>query len=67
MGMIYYKRGSTGAVVKQIQKALKLISDGHFGPLTEEAVKDFQRENGLKVDGIVGPSTLSLLIPRPLI
>lgn len=66
MSMIYYKRGSTGAVVKQIQKALKLISDGHFGPLTEEAVKDFQRENGLKVDGIVGPSTLSLLIPERL-
>ena len=66
MGIIYYKRGSTGAVVKQIQKALKLISDGHFGPLTEEAVKDFQRENGLKVDGIVGPSTLSLLIPERL-
>ena len=66
MGIIYYKRGSTGAVVKQIQKALKLISDGHFGPLTEEAVKDFQRENGLKVDGIVGPSTLALLIPERL-
>lgn len=66
MGMTFYKRGSTGAVVKQIQKALKLISDGHFGPLTEEAVKDFQRENGLKVDGIVGPSTLSLLIPERL-
>ena len=66
MSMIFYKRGSTGAVVKQIQKALKLISDGHFGPLTEEAVKDFQRENGLKVDGIVGSSTLSLLIPERL-
>lgn len=66
MGMIYYKRGSTGAVVKQIQEALYLLADGIYGAMTEDAVKIFQRENGLTVDGIVGPATLAKLIPQRL-
>lgn len=66
MGMIYYKRGSTGAVVKQIQEALFLLADGIYGAMTEDAVKVFQRENGLTVDGIVGPATLAKLIPQRL-
>lgn len=64
--MTLYKRGSKGLVVKQIQKALHLYQDGIFGILTEEAVKEFQRANGLTVDGIVGPETLSYLIPLRL-
>ena len=66
MGMIFYKRGSTGAVVKQIQEALFLLADGIYGAITEDAVKVFQRENGLTVDGIVGPATLAKLIPQRL-
>ncbi|MTE19444.1 hypothetical protein F0L17_09950 [Streptomyces sp. TRM43335] len=31
--------------------------DGLFGPQTLAAVKEFQRRNGLVVDGIVGPRT----------
>lgn len=61
--MTLYKRGSRGEVVKQIQKALKLVADGIFGVITEEAVKAFQAKNGLTVDGIVGPATLAKLIP----
>lgn len=60
-----YKKGSKGEVVKQIQTALHLTPDGIFGPLTEQAVKDFQRKNALVVDGIVGDKTLSLLLPKP--
>ena len=60
-----YKRGSKGDVVKQIQIALHINPDGIFGPLTEQAVKEFQRKNGLVVDGIVGDKTLSLLLPKP--
>lgn len=59
-----YKRGSRGAVVKQIQTALHLLADGIFGTMTEDAVKDFQSRNGLKVDGIVGPKTLAMLLPE---
>lgn len=66
-----YKRGSRGEMVRQIQKALagaglRVIVDGNFGPITEEAVKEFQIKKGIKADGIVGPATLALLIPARL-
>jgi N-acetylmuramoyl-L-alanine amidase len=63
MATTLYKRGSRGAVVKQIQKALGLYPDGIFGSLTEERVTDYQRTHGLKPDGIVGPATLARLLP----
>lgn len=50
-----------GEEVKVLQSKLNLIPDGIFGPLTAEAVKDFQRVNGIKADGIVGPETWSKL------
>ena len=55
------KLGSRGNEVKVLQGKLNLKADGIFGPLTEEAVKDFQRSNGLEVDGIAGDGTLSKL------
>ena len=66
--MVTYRKGSRGEVVLQIQKALagaglKVIQDGIYGVITEEAVKEFQRRKGITVDGIVGPKTLALLIP----
>ena len=66
--MITYKRGSRGEMVLQIQKALagaglKVIQDGIYGVITEEAVSEFQKKKGITVDGIVGPKTLTLLIP----
>lgn len=61
-----YKRGSRGEVVKQIQKALHLLTDGIYGIATEEAVRQFQIEHGLTVDGVVGPATLAMLIPSRL-
>ena len=60
-------QGSTGATVKTIQRKLKNWGyykgavDGIFGAKTKEAVKYFQRKNGLKVDGIVGNNTLKAL------
>ena len=64
--MTLYREGNKGAMVAQIQRALHLKDDGIFGPLTTEAVKDFQAAHGLTVDGIVGPATLALLIPARL-
>jgi len=57
------RRGDTGVYVRYLQQ--KLISklyladeaDGIFGRLTQQAVKDFQQENNLAADGIVGPLT----------
>lgn len=59
--MMTYKKGDKGEIVKQIQLALHLLPDGIFGKITEEAVRAFQSDNGLKVDGIVGPATLAKL------
>lgn len=59
--MTTLKLGSKGNEVKALQGKLNLIEDGIFGPITEEAVKDFQSKNGLTVDGIVGTGTWSKL------
>lgn len=51
------KLGSKGEGVKVLQEYLNLTIDGEFGPNTDRAVKDFQREKSLTPDGIVGNST----------
>lgn len=55
--MTTLKLGSRGNDVKTLQSKLNLMADGIFGPLTQEAVKEFQRNNGLTPDGIVGTKT----------
>lgn len=59
--MTTIKLGSKGTDVKTLQTKLNLVADGIFGPITEEAVKEFQKANGLTVDGIVGPKTWAKL------
>ena len=59
--MELYKTGSRGEIVKQIQKALHLTQDGIYGENTAKAVVAFQKKNGIKADGIVGPTTLAAL------
>ena len=51
------KKGTRGNEVKLLQEFLDTGADGIFGPGTERAVKKWQSENGLVVDGIVGPAT----------
>lgn len=64
---VAYKQGSTGSAVTQIQQKLKNWGyyfgevDGVYGSKTTEAVKYFQRTNGLTVDGIAGNATLKEL------
>ena len=61
------KYGSRGDEVIQIQTKLKRWGyyngniDGIYGSQTQEAVKYFQRKNGLTVDGIAGPATLKAM------
>lgn len=59
--MTVLKKGSKGEDVKKLQTLLNLYPDGIFGPLTEEAVREFQKANGLTVDGIVGDNTWTRL------
>ena len=55
------RKGSRGNEVATLQRKLNLIADGIFGPITDEAVRDFQNSHGLAVDGIVGPKTWTAL------
>ena len=55
--MSVLKLGSKGDMVKTLQSFLGIKPDGDFGPKTEDAVKKWQKENGLLSDGIVGPMT----------
>lgn len=60
--MTILKKGSKGTAVKELQKLLHLIEDGIFGLITEETVIEYQKEHGLKPDGIVGPATMASLM-----
>ena len=59
------KIGSRGQEVTNIQTRLKNWGyyswsiDGIYGWRTANAVKEFQRKNGLTADGIAGPATLA--------
>jgi putative chitinase len=55
------KVGSKGDDVKKLQEKLGVEAIGTFGPKTEAAVKDWQKANGLKDDGVVGDATWSKL------
>ena len=64
------RKGDTGTAVKVLQLALvayeynigKYGPDGEFGLDTENAVKRFQKNSGIEVDGIVGENTWSKLM-----
>ncbi len=61
------KLGSRGEEVRKIQQKLKNWGyytgsvDGIYGTKTRDAVKYFQRKNGLTVDGIAGKKTLAAM------
>jgi peptidoglycan hydrolase-like protein with peptidoglycan-binding domain len=61
------RHGDTGPFVTRLQGDLKIHGydvgqvDGIFGPKTDAAVRQFQSDQGLVVDGIVGPATWEAL------
>lgn len=68
----WLRRGSTDVgAVKSLQRDLIAAGqyengkiDGSFGDGTDNAVRDFQRENGLIVDGVVGEKTIKALATK---
>lgn len=69
LGSRTLKKGRSGTDVKQLQAALIWLgydlgrygSDGDFGSATERAVRAFQKDRGLQVDGQFGPKSLAAL------
>jgi peptidoglycan hydrolase-like protein with peptidoglycan-binding domain len=60
------KPWETGPAVIELQELLRAHGfsvkvDGNFDWVTEAAVKDFQRQHGFRIDGVVGPSTWAAL------
>lgn len=61
------KLGSKGDDVREVQEMLRDLGyyngtiDGYYGKMTRRAVLRFQKDQGLKVDGIVGKTTLKAL------
>lgn len=68
-GQPLLKNGSTGSDVKKLQQSLikagydvgKTGADGILGKNTKAAIRKYQQDNGLVVDGIAGPKTLNSL------
>ncbi len=68
--LITLKKGTKGAQVKTLQRLLlamgyklpKYGADGDMGGETVAAVKNFQADNGLTVDGICGKNTWNKLL-----
>ena len=62
----YAKRGTKGPLAAAIQAALcefwyNVDVDADFGPVTEAALKAFQENEHIEVDGIAGPETYAKL------
>ena len=60
------KKPASGSRVKRLQKTLNALGatlkvDSVFGTKTHDAVRNYQRKYGLKVDGVVGPKTYASL------
>ena len=69
------KRGDLGIGVNKLQAYLNMMQqrnlistvnkqDGVFGPLTETAVREWQRYAGLPIDGIINYNTWNSLVDK---
>ena len=60
--MIFLKKGYKGNEVKKLQSLLKITVTGVFDGTTENAVRKFQLNNHIAVDGFVSNETWTLLM-----
>ena len=64
---ISLREGDSGTQVTALQSALNKLNyyygeiTGHYGSLTTKAVKRFQDDNDITVDGVAGPKTIALI------
>ena len=66
-----FRVGDQGEEIAEIQGQLVLLgydvmADGTFGVATVEAIKDFQKAQGIKADGLIGPATYSALLGKEM-
>ncbi len=61
------RQGESGSAVRKLQERLRALgylqapATGYYGPLTAAAVRRFQADHRLAVDGVAGPVTLAAL------
>ena len=67
--VVTLRRGSRSVAVTALERQLRfryrytrVVVDTDFGPLTDAAVRDVQRNHGLRVDGIVGGTTWKAIV-----
>ena len=65
--VVVAKRGDNSSYVKDLQQMLiskgaMIKADGAFGPMTEQAVTEFQRRSGLSPTGMIDTDTLNRLM-----
>ena len=64
------RSGNKGDHVKMLQSSLTMLGynvngiDGHCGPGCVNAIKSYQRDNGLSVDGSCGPATWTSILTK---
>ena len=64
---IHSQESKYPGMIKSIEFIQKLVGakvDGKFGPETESKLKEWQKSNGLKDDGLVGKNTLTKILKK---
>lgn len=58
----FISKGDSGTAVEAAQEALGIKTDGEFGKQTVKRLREFQRNNDLQVDGVIGQQTAAALL-----